>query len=262
MTCRTPSPSNRPRGGFTLIELLVVIAIIAVLIGLLVPAVQKVREAAARTESLNNLRQCGIAAHGYHDTYKRLPPSAGFAAGRWGTVHYFILPFIEGKNIFNLAADSNSALVSTYVFKPYLSPMDPSATDGRVAGLGATNFAANVQAFPLTGARIPAYFASGTSNCVLFASVFNACSASTGNAWPERLNPAYTPLLTDFSSTPEQPVSTTCTKGWSQGFGASGALVCMGDASTRLVTPGVSLTTWQTVCNPQTTAIPDDDWNN
>jgi prepilin-type N-terminal cleavage/methylation domain-containing protein len=97
------------RSGFTLIELLVVVAIIAVLVGLLLPAVQKVREAAARTKCQNNLKQLALACHNSHDVYMRFPPALGpFSADAKMQVnpHLFLLPFIENDAIYRLVMES------------------------------------------------------------------------------------------------------------------------------------------------------------
>src|SRR5437588_785395 len=129
--------------GFTLIELLVVIAIIAVRIGLLLPAVQKVREAAARIQCANNLKQIGLATHAIHDTYNALPPLASAGdnnnlAGLSGpyrttntglTIFAWLLPYIEQGNLYNSissAGGSTPALART-VIKTYICPSDSSS---------------------------------------------------------------------------------------------------------------------------------------
>jgi prepilin-type N-terminal cleavage/methylation domain-containing protein/prepilin-type processing-associated H-X9-DG protein len=263
---------GKPRGrpGFTLIELLVVIAVIAILIGLLLPAVQKVREAAARTQTLNNLKQIGLSSHSYHDTFKHMPPATGANVGRLGSIHYFLLPYIEGNNLYNLKGDGDvitnslNLPIENQVFVPFLSPMDPTQEDGRAGGRGATNFAANVQAFPNlgpnSGARLGSFYRSGTSNTVFFATVFANCDNSSGNVWVEWASPSWSPILNRFDQVPQIPTGTECTHGLSQGFSAGGANVCMGDGHTRSVDPSVSLTTWQIVCNPQDARPVPSDW--
>jgi prepilin-type N-terminal cleavage/methylation domain-containing protein len=138
----TVAPRKR---GFTLIELLVVIAIIAILIGLLLPAVQKVREAAARSQCSNNAKQLMLAAHNYHDANQTLPPGRN---NREISTHAFLLPFIEQDNIHRLVDftqswnHANNAVARDSKVKTFLCPSDPNSSNVP-AGWAANNYRTN-----------------------------------------------------------------------------------------------------------------------
>jgi prepilin-type N-terminal cleavage/methylation domain-containing protein len=152
---RLVRPRSARRRGFTLIELLVVIAIIAILIGLLLPAVQKIREAARRMTCSNNLKQIGLGLHNYHDVNGKFPPGGrcqspydpggenwGVARGSW---HIYLLPFIEQDNMWRLWPDDVVNVNSEDIFrsrlqasqgnlkapKVYICPSEPDSNGTR-----------------------------------------------------------------------------------------------------------------------------------
>jgi prepilin-type N-terminal cleavage/methylation domain-containing protein/prepilin-type processing-associated H-X9-DG protein len=199
--------SRRRRCAFTLIELLVVIAIIAILLGLLLPAVQKVREAAARIQCANNLKQMGLALHNYHDTNRSMPPSGvyplGVTADAW-SLQARLLPFMEQDNLRRLIDFSTSydtqPLVTKFRVPNYLCPSevnDRPRPDGAItqypisygANLGTwfvydpTTGAGGDGAFvPNRGFRLET-FTDGTSTTLAFAEVkaFNPYLRDGGN---------------------------------------------------------------------------------
>jgi prepilin-type N-terminal cleavage/methylation domain-containing protein len=212
--------------GFTLIELLVVMAIIAILIGLLLPAVQKIREAASRMKCANNMKQIGLAMHNYELTFGKLPPawtpdsgggtynqgygnpSNGSPAPVMGTIHFVLLPFVEQDNLYQNSIkvisfggtnynqyNSSTTNVPNTILQVYLCPSDASLNSNlQRYGYASTSYAANLMIFDPHGpGNVVQSMPNGTSNTVTFAERYKVCAPSwggyTGGAWA--MHPAY-----------------------------------------------------------------------
>jgi prepilin-type N-terminal cleavage/methylation domain-containing protein len=278
-------PLGKRGKGFTLIELLVVIAIIAVLIGLLLPAVQKVREAANRAQSQNNIKQMLVAVHNCNDSYGKLPTCSGFfpqagannGAGPpapHGTVWYFLLPFMEQQNLYNGIA-GNSGNYTGGVIKTFLGPGDPTMPANGImtnnGNRGGISYAANYNVFqtgdfaggPQGGyARIPATIPDGTSNTIGFGERFANCQ-NYSVVWGDDVNVGnqYSPwTYYGFTTLPQVNINPTACNNYT--FNTAGTTVQVGlmDGSVRGIGAGITSTTWYNALMPNDGGVLGPDW--
>jgi prepilin-type processing-associated H-X9-DG protein len=261
----------------TQVELLVVIGIIAVLIGLLFPAVQQVRTLALAMQCRNNLRQLGLASHMAHDANGYLPRQGGggypsSAEVTEGSVLFHLLPYVEQQALFDKIAgvyhirQSNALSVGLTMPAPtvYLCPSDPSGlgpAGENNAGAYAANYAANFQVFG-DYARIPASFPDGASATMLFTERFGNCTTKTGIYWTDgNAGPnepvCYWDATTQAGNPPRyklfQSLSAAvaaCDRTTTQAPHPGGINVLMGDGSVRLVATGASAAVWSAAVTP------------
>jgi type II secretory pathway pseudopilin PulG len=257
------------RSGFTLFQLLIVLALLGLLLGLALPAVQKIREAAARTKCANNLRQIGIALHNYNDVFGQMPPAVGYYPGKagrsHGTLFFYLLPFIEQDNLYKQASDDQGGYsvwhnsVYKYVIKTYISPLDSSAKSPHVydGWLATTSYAANFQAFgdpknnTMQGKIRITDFTDGTSNTIITATRYQVCN-NQPTGWGYAAEDTRAPVFAYLSTEKFQlaPAPGDCDPELAQAPVRAGLNVGMADGSVRFITDKISPQTWWAALTP------------
>jgi prepilin-type N-terminal cleavage/methylation domain-containing protein len=293
------------RRGFTLIELLVVIALIAILIALLLPAVQKVREAAARIQCTNNVKQLGLAVHNYAGIYKQLPAlTSSTGAPRFGNyqgcILITLLPFIEQQSLYSAALKTPASTWDAPIaggalrqqqVSVYQCPSDFTLSSGwsqaQIGGWMGASYGASLQLFGTLraggNADAPQFnignIPDGTSNTISFGEAYASCNNNTaGNLWaypgidwywawgPFIANSRSFPLggpgsLSGWDAQPQQqPTLQACTKNAPQAIHSGGMVTGLADGSVRLITGGLSYTTWLHALQPADGVPLGSDW--
>lgn len=251
-------PPPKKAGGSGLTTILIVLGIGGVLacggcvaLGLLLPAVAKVRESAARQHTMNNLRQIALAAQIAHDQHQKLPPGIGKFANKDGTVLYHLLPFLEQKT----AWDAGPVVAAGIVIPTYLSPLDSSAPNGKLGPSAGSNFAGNLNIFKTDGTitRIPSGFMpAGPANVVMFGTVAINCSDGAHT----HSEPANPPLMGSSYPTFDGPHR----KGVAAALGTRTVQVAMGDGSVLSISPSVTEGTWRMAMDPASLPPLPSDW--
>jgi type II secretory pathway pseudopilin PulG len=276
------SPTLR-RPGFTLFQLLVVIALLALLLGLLLPAVQKVRQAAARVQCANNLKQICLATVNCADTNNgNLPPLAGYypipqEARRTGdgTLFFHILPYLEQDNLYKNSEEKDSQIFSVWhngtyaaLIKTYLCPSDPTgnASHRYLDWLATASYAANFQVFhglnEMDGfAKYPASIPDGTSNTIFFTERHQLCHGEP-NAWGYAGASPWAPVFAHENTGKFQvlPAPGDCDPRVPQSPHPGGINVGLGDCSVRFVSAAVSPQTWWYATTPNGGEVLGNDW--
>jgi prepilin-type N-terminal cleavage/methylation domain-containing protein len=280
----------RTRNGLTLLELLVVVLILALLIGLLLPAVQRVREVAARLSSTNNLKQMALATHGFADTHNGyLPLVDGFEyaggdelIGFRFSHHAMLLPYLEQQNAYRMFQDAlkrdNGGLKSTLLLKIFVSPADFSIAGMPGPAHSICSYPANAQLFVLF-MKIDT-IRDGASNTIAHAEHYSrGCGGDLrfdwtqgnfgydgGGIWPATFADPKVgteiPLNGVIPSTTFQvrPTLNECNPTLAQTPHRSGMLVSLMDGSVRTLAAGMSPATYWAAVSPTGGEILGSDW--
>jgi type II secretory pathway pseudopilin PulG len=260
--------------AFTVTELLVVIAIAAVFLGLLLPAVQKVRSAAARAASSNNLHQIAIAAHNYEQDFGMLPNTGQSANVSVDpsllSVFSRILPYVEQVSLYQTILAQGGPAISVRI-PTYISPSDPSFTEP----LGLTSYAGNAKLLSQPGNSLSRSVPDGASNTILFTERYAVCGAAkVYNAWAITAPGAVINFqastqvaLLSVNDLPQfAPRVSQCIPGRAQGFDPSVILTVLADGSVKYVTPAAAsgsantCTNWQAALTPSGGEVLGSDW--